>query len=72
MSRSDIVVEPISARITRNRPATSAAFSATFGLVMPRSEVGMLGDRRDDGHQVRLTRTVIADDENALVVGWLC
>jgi hypothetical protein len=33
MSRSDIVVEPISARITLKRPATLEAAAATFWFV---------------------------------------
>ena len=34
-------------------------------------EVRALGDRGDDGHEVRLARAVVADDEEALVVGRL-
>ena len=70
MSRRDIVVEPISARITRKRPANLRPFGDLW-IGHPRNEIGMLGDRRDDGHKMRLARTVIADDKNALVVGWL-
>jgi Arc/MetJ family transcription regulator len=32
-------------------------------------ELGMLRDGGDDGHEVRLTGAVVADDEEALVVG---
>ena len=35
------------------------------------SEVGVLGHRRDDGHEVRLTGAVVADDQEPLVVAGL-
>ena len=44
-----------------------AALSATFALVERASEIGVLGHGRDDGHQVRLARAVVADDQQPLL-----
>ena len=71
MSRRDMVVAPISVRTTLNRPPILPAASATSALFRLAAEIGVLGKAGDHRHEVGLTGAVVADDQQALVVGGL-
>jgi hypothetical protein len=62
--------ELISARMTKKRPGDERGLVGDRGVRERAGEIGVLGDRGDDGHEVRLTGAVVADDQEPLVVGW--